>query len=136
MFSVPLKVNRLKLSNKGKSDSLNASWEKPSGDLDFYNLVLLRVGCTVDNISVSANTTSTLLPFLRPGALYKLLVTTVSGTQTSKLAEAECRTGNFSPVEILLLCCYAGLHVFISICMFFEAYTALYRDSNAFRKIY
>uniref|UniRef100_A0A8C1LHE8 protein-tyrosine-phosphatase n=1 Tax=Cyprinus carpio TaxID=7962 RepID=A0A8C1LHE8_CYPCA len=90
--TLPLKVNRLKLSNKGKSDSLNASWEKPSGDLDFYNLVLLRVGCTVDNISVSANTTSTLLPFLRPGALYKLLVTTVSGTQTSKLAEAECRT--------------------------------------------
>uniref|UniRef100_A0A672QMH2 protein-tyrosine-phosphatase n=1 Tax=Sinocyclocheilus grahami TaxID=75366 RepID=A0A672QMH2_SINGR len=90
--TLPLKVNHLKLSNKGKSDSLSASWEKPSGDLDFYNLVLLRVGYTVDNISVSANTTSTLLPFLRPGALYKLLVTTVSGSQTSKLAEAECRT--------------------------------------------
>ncbi|XP_073703352.1 receptor-type tyrosine-protein phosphatase beta [Garra rufa] len=90
--TLPFKVNHLKLSNKGKSDSLNASWEKPSGDLDFYNVVLLRVGQTVHNVSVSANTTSTLLPFLRPGALHKLLVTTVSGSQTSKLAEAECRT--------------------------------------------
>lgn len=100
MFSVPLKVNHLKLSNKGQSDSLNASWEKPSGDLDFYNLALLWIGQMVHNVSVSANTTSTLLPFLRPGALHKLLVTTVSGSQTSKLAEAECRTGNIYPYEI------------------------------------
>uniref|UniRef100_A0A8C1ZYE0 protein-tyrosine-phosphatase n=1 Tax=Cyprinus carpio TaxID=7962 RepID=A0A8C1ZYE0_CYPCA len=90
--TLPLKVNHLKLSNKGQSDSLNASWEKPSGDLDFYNLALLWIGQMVHNVSVSANTTSTLLPFLRPGALHKLLVTTVSGSQTSKLAEAECRT--------------------------------------------
>ncbi|XP_016339299.1 receptor-type tyrosine-protein phosphatase beta isoform X3 [Sinocyclocheilus anshuiensis] len=89
---VPLKVNHLKLSNKGKSASLNASWEKPSGDLDFYNLALLWIGQPVHNVSVSANTTSILLPFLRPGALHRLLVTTVSGSQTSKLAEAECRT--------------------------------------------
>ncbi|XP_043092464.1 receptor-type tyrosine-protein phosphatase beta [Puntigrus tetrazona] len=88
----PLEVNHLKLSNKGKSDSLSASWEKPPGDLDFYNVVLLWIGQTVHNVSVSANTTSTLLPFLRPGALHKLLVTTVSGSQTSKVAEAECRT--------------------------------------------
>uniref|UniRef100_A0A8C1IAS0 protein-tyrosine-phosphatase n=1 Tax=Cyprinus carpio TaxID=7962 RepID=A0A8C1IAS0_CYPCA len=90
--TLPLKVNHLKLSNKGQSDSLNASWEKPSGDLDFYNLALLWIGQMVHNVSVSANTTATLLPFLRPGALHKLLVTTVSGSQTSKLAEAECRT--------------------------------------------
>ncbi|RXN30220.1 receptor-type tyrosine- phosphatase beta-like protein [Labeo rohita] len=90
--TLPLKVSHLKLSNKGKSDSLNASWEIPSGDLDFYNLVLLGVGQTVHNLSVPANTTSTLLPFLRPGTLHKLLVTTVSGSQTSKLAEADCRT--------------------------------------------
>lgn len=93
MFSVPLKVNHLKLSNKGNTDSLNANWEKPLGDLDFYHLLLLQVEQTVHNISVSANTTSTLLPFLTPGALHKLMVTTVSGSQTSKLAEAECRTG-------------------------------------------
>uniref|UniRef100_A0A671K1Y1 protein-tyrosine-phosphatase n=1 Tax=Sinocyclocheilus anshuiensis TaxID=1608454 RepID=A0A671K1Y1_9TELE len=90
--TLPLKVNHLKLSNKGKSASLNASWEKPSGDLDFYNLALLWIGQPVHNVSVSANTTSILLPFLRPGALHRLLVTTVSGSQTSKLAEAECRT--------------------------------------------
>uniref|UniRef100_A0A8C1GNS6 protein-tyrosine-phosphatase n=1 Tax=Cyprinus carpio TaxID=7962 RepID=A0A8C1GNS6_CYPCA len=98
--TLPLKVNHLKLSNKGQSDSLNASWEKPSGDLDFYNLALLWIGQMVHNVSVSANTTATLLPFLRPGALHKLLVTTVSGSQTSKLAEAECRTGNIYPYEI------------------------------------
>ncbi|XP_067248540.1 receptor-type tyrosine-protein phosphatase beta isoform X4 [Chanodichthys erythropterus] len=90
--TLPLKVNHLKLSNKGNTDSLNASWEKPLGDLDFYHLLLLRGEQTVHNVSVPANTTSTLLPFLRPGALHKLMVTTVSGSQTSNLAEAECRT--------------------------------------------
>ncbi|ROL52166.1 Receptor-type tyrosine-protein phosphatase beta [Anabarilius grahami] len=90
--TLPLKVNHLKLSNMGKTDSLNASWEKPLGDLDFYYLMLLRGEQTVHNISVPANTTSTLLPFLRPGALHKLMVTTVSRSQTSKLAMAECRT--------------------------------------------
>nr|ACN64933.1 protein tyrosine phosphatase [Danio rerio] len=88
----PLKVNHLKLSNKGSTDSLNASWEKPLGDLDFYHVLLLRDQQTVHNITASANTTSRLLPFLRPGALHKILVTTISGSQTSKLAEAECRT--------------------------------------------
>ncbi|XP_051544635.1 LOW QUALITY PROTEIN: receptor-type tyrosine-protein phosphatase beta-like [Myxocyprinus asiaticus] len=90
--TLPLKVNHLKLSNKGHTNSLNASWEKPHGDLDYYHLLLLREGQVVYNISVPANITSTELQFLRAGALHKLLVTTVSGTQTSKHAEAECRT--------------------------------------------
>jgi len=101
VFSVPLKVNHLKLSNNGKTDSLNASWEKPLGDLDLYHLLLLRAEQMVHNVSVSAITTSTLLPFLRPGALHKLMVTTVSGSQTSKLAESECRTGTI-PCESIL----------------------------------
>ncbi|XP_073725516.1 receptor-type tyrosine-protein phosphatase beta [Misgurnus anguillicaudatus] len=90
--TLPLNVNHLKLSNNGNTDSLKASWERPRGDLDFYHLQLLRDKKAVYNMSIPANTTSVLMPHLIPGGLYKLLVTTVSGKQTSIHAEAECRT--------------------------------------------
>lgn len=93
VLPVPLIVNHLKLRNNGNTDRLKASWERPHGDLDFYHLQLFCHKQAVFNISVLTNTTSIVLPFQRPGTLYKLLVTSVSGTQMSKYAEAECRTG-------------------------------------------
>ncbi|KAI7790128.1 putative receptor-type tyrosine-protein phosphatase beta, partial [Triplophysa rosa] len=98
--TVPLIVNHLKLSNNGNTDSLKASWERPHGDLDFYNLQLFCHKQAVYNISVLTNTTSIVLPFQSPGTLYKLLVTSVSGTQTSKYAEAECRTVPAPPSSV------------------------------------
>ncbi|TRY92037.1 hypothetical protein DNTS_026802 [Danionella cerebrum] len=90
--TVPLKVSHLKLSNQGSTNSLKASWETPLGDLDVYRLLLLRDKLAVINISVPANTSSILLPSLRAGALHTLLLTALSGSQSSKAAEAQCRT--------------------------------------------
>uniref|UniRef100_A0A8C7KR46 protein-tyrosine-phosphatase n=1 Tax=Oncorhynchus kisutch TaxID=8019 RepID=A0A8C7KR46_ONCKI len=90
--TVPLEVRRVHLSNQGHVDSLQASWELPPGDMDFCSLQLLHNNRAVQNHTVPANTTSLQLRDLRPGASYRLVVSTVSGGMVSKQAVAEGRT--------------------------------------------
>uniref|UniRef100_A0A8C7PJW9 protein-tyrosine-phosphatase n=1 Tax=Oncorhynchus mykiss TaxID=8022 RepID=A0A8C7PJW9_ONCMY len=90
--TVPMEVRRVHLSNQGHVDSLQASWELPPGDLDFCSLQLLHNNRAVQNHTVPANTTSLQLRDLRPGASYRLVVSTVSGGMVSKQAVAEGRT--------------------------------------------
>uniref|UniRef100_A0A4W4H007 protein-tyrosine-phosphatase n=1 Tax=Electrophorus electricus TaxID=8005 RepID=A0A4W4H007_ELEEL len=90
--TLPQEVTRLKLDNMHTTDSLQASWEKPPGDLDYYQVLLLYNNKAVYNTSVPANSTSVHLPGLRAGASYRLLGITVSGEQVSKQAVAECHT--------------------------------------------
>ncbi|XP_052370533.1 receptor-type tyrosine-protein phosphatase beta-like [Oncorhynchus keta] len=90
--TVPLEVRRVHLSNQGHVDSLQANWELPPGDLDFCSLQLLHNNRAVQNHTVPANTTSLQLRDLRPGASYRLVVSTVSGGMVSKQAVAEGRT--------------------------------------------
>uniref|UniRef100_A0A8K9V438 protein-tyrosine-phosphatase n=1 Tax=Oncorhynchus mykiss TaxID=8022 RepID=A0A8K9V438_ONCMY len=90
--TVPMEVRRVHLSNQGHVDSLQASWELPPGDLDFCSLQLLHNNRAVQNHTVPANTTSLQLRDLRPGAPYRLVVSTVSGGMVSKQAVAEGRT--------------------------------------------
>ncbi|XP_036432937.1 receptor-type tyrosine-protein phosphatase beta [Colossoma macropomum] len=98
--TLPQAVTSLKLSNMGTVDSLNASWDRPSGDLDSYQVLLLHNKEAVHNMSIPANTTSVHLPSLTAGALYRLLVTTVSDEQVSKQAEVECRTVPAAVAEV------------------------------------
>ncbi|XP_072528839.1 receptor-type tyrosine-protein phosphatase beta [Salminus brasiliensis] len=90
--TLPMAVTRLMLSNMGTVDSLSAYWDKAEGDFDSYRVLLLHNKEAVHNMSLPANATSVHLPSLTAGAAYRLLVTTVSGEQVSKQAEAECRT--------------------------------------------
>ncbi|XP_062850734.1 receptor-type tyrosine-protein phosphatase beta [Trichomycterus rosablanca] len=90
--TLPLEVTSLKLSNMGTIDSLNATWDRPQGDLDSYQVLLLHKNDAVHNITVPSDTTFIHLPSLRAGTLYTLLVTTLSGDQISKQAEANCHT--------------------------------------------
>ncbi|KAM9403064.1 receptor-type tyrosine-protein phosphatase beta [Salvelinus alpinus] len=90
--TVPMEVRRVHLSNQGHVDSLQASWELPPGDLDYCSLEVLHNNQAVQNHTVPANTTSLQLRDLRPGASYRLLVSTVSGGMVSKQAVAEGRT--------------------------------------------
>uniref|UniRef100_A0A8B9HLD4 protein-tyrosine-phosphatase n=1 Tax=Astyanax mexicanus TaxID=7994 RepID=A0A8B9HLD4_ASTMX len=90
--TVPMEVTHLKLSNTGTVDSLSATWERPEGNLDSYQILLLRHKEVIYNMSLPANATSVHLPSLTAGASYRLLVTTVREEQVSKQAEAECRT--------------------------------------------
>uniref|UniRef100_A0A674BQ32 protein-tyrosine-phosphatase n=1 Tax=Salmo trutta TaxID=8032 RepID=A0A674BQ32_SALTR len=90
--TVPMEVRRVHLSSQGHVDSLQASWELPPGDLDYCSLELLHNNQAVQNHTVPANTTSLQLSDLRPGASYRLVVSTVSGGMVSKQAVAEGRT--------------------------------------------
>ncbi|KAG9280543.1 receptor-type tyrosine-protein phosphatase beta [Astyanax mexicanus] len=91
-MTLPMEVTHLKLSNTGTVDSLSATWERPEGNLDSYQILLLRHKEVIYNMSLPANATSVHLPSLTAGASYRLLVTTVREEQVSKQAEAECRT--------------------------------------------
>lgn len=100
--TVPMEVRRVHLSNQGHVDSLQASWELPPGDLDYCSLELLHNNQAVQNHTVPANTTSLQLSDLRPGASYRLVVSTVSGGMVSKPAVAEGRTVPAAVGEVMV----------------------------------
>uniref|UniRef100_A0A6Q2WTR2 protein-tyrosine-phosphatase n=1 Tax=Esox lucius TaxID=8010 RepID=A0A6Q2WTR2_ESOLU len=87
--TVPIEVRRVHLSNLGRVDSLQATWELGPGDLDYCSLELFHNNQVVQNHTVPPNTTTVQLGSLRPGALYRLEVRTVSGQITSKQMLAE-----------------------------------------------
>ncbi|XP_027007234.2 receptor-type tyrosine-protein phosphatase beta isoform X1 [Tachysurus fulvidraco] len=90
--TLPDEVSSLKLNNMKTTDSLTATWDRPEGDVDSYKVLLLHNNEPVYNLTVPANTTTIHLPHLRAGAVYKLLISTVSGEQHSKQLEAICHT--------------------------------------------
>ncbi|XP_058272942.1 receptor-type tyrosine-protein phosphatase beta isoform X2 [Hemibagrus wyckioides] len=90
--TLPDEVSSLKLNNMRTTDSLTATWDRPEGDLDSYHVLLLDNTEPVYNLTVPANSTAIHLPNLRAGALYKLLISTVSGQQHSKHVEDTCYT--------------------------------------------
>ncbi|XP_066523944.1 receptor-type tyrosine-protein phosphatase beta [Hoplias malabaricus] len=98
--TLPQSVTSLKLVNAGSVDSLNATWQRPHGDLDSYQVLLLHNKDTVHNVSVPASVTSVQLSSLTPGALYKMILTTVSGEQVSKEAQVECFTVPAAVAEV------------------------------------
>uniref|UniRef100_A0A674BSF3 protein-tyrosine-phosphatase n=1 Tax=Salmo trutta TaxID=8032 RepID=A0A674BSF3_SALTR len=100
--TVPMEVRRVHLSSQGHVDSLQASWELPPGDLDYCSLELLHNNQAVQNHTVPANTTSLQLSDLRPGASYRLVVSTVSGGMVSKQAVAEGRTVPAAVREVMV----------------------------------
>lgn len=109
LSAVPMEVRRVHLSNQGHVDSLQASWELPPGDLDYCSLELLHNNQAVQNHTVPANTTSLQLSDLRPGASYRLVVSTVSGGMVSKPAVAEGRTGKLNIRNSSSLCIYSNV---------------------------
>uniref|UniRef100_A0A3Q1FMH1 protein-tyrosine-phosphatase n=1 Tax=Acanthochromis polyacanthus TaxID=80966 RepID=A0A3Q1FMH1_9TELE len=91
-WTSPSQVRGLQLSNLGSTDSLQARWEPASGDLDSYQLLLVHDSSIIKNESVTADTSSVSFPSLRPGALYRVVVTTVRTGLTSRQTVAEGRT--------------------------------------------
>uniref|UniRef100_A0AAQ6AA57 protein-tyrosine-phosphatase n=1 Tax=Amphiprion ocellaris TaxID=80972 RepID=A0AAQ6AA57_AMPOC len=88
----PSQVGGLQLSNLGSIDSLQARWEPASGDLDSYQVLLVHDSSVIKNESLTADTSSMTFPGLRPGALYRVVVTTVRTGRTSRQTVAEGRT--------------------------------------------
>ncbi|XP_056131706.1 receptor-type tyrosine-protein phosphatase beta-like [Lampris incognitus] len=98
-WTVPMAMHSITLTSTGV-DSLQASWERPPGDLDSYTLILFQDGTPVQNHSVKANRSSLQLGGLTPGTLYRLEVTTVSGGVHSKSTSLEGRTAPASVSEV------------------------------------
>ncbi|XP_044041315.1 receptor-type tyrosine-protein phosphatase beta isoform X2 [Siniperca chuatsi] len=89
--TVPMALRTISLRSSGVS-SLQASWEKPPGDVDSYTLTLLRDSVVVQNYSVPVGSSSLLLAGLTPGALYRLQAATVSGGLQSQSTSLEGHT--------------------------------------------
>ncbi|XP_036375878.1 receptor-type tyrosine-protein phosphatase beta-like isoform X2 [Megalops cyprinoides] len=90
--TLPAEVKRLSVSNQGRTDSLQTSWERAAGDIDSYRLLLVHDSIVIKNESVLADTTAYHFHSLKPGALYRVVVTTVSGGLASRQTVAEGRT--------------------------------------------
>ncbi|AWO98279.1 putative receptor-type tyrosine-protein phosphatase beta [Scophthalmus maximus] len=97
--TVPMALRSITLSSSGV-DSLQASWEKPPGDVDSYTLTLLHDSVVVQNFSVPVGSSSLLLAGLTPGALYRLQAATVSGGLRSAATSLEGRTAPASVSEV------------------------------------
>lgn len=106
--SAPGQVSGLRVSNLGATDSLQAEWFRASGDLDSYRVLLVHDSSVIKNESVGANTTGLSFQALRPGALYKVVLTTVRAGHSSRQMVAEGHTGekllkvSISEIKILL----------------------------------
>ncbi|KAF6714483.1 Receptor-type tyrosine-protein phosphatase beta [Oryzias melastigma] len=97
--TVPTELRTVKLRSSGV-DSLQASWEKPPGDVDSYRLTLLQDSFVLQNHSVPASSSSLLLTRLTPGALYRLQAAAVSGELLSKPISLKGRTAPASVSEV------------------------------------
>ncbi|XP_029909442.1 receptor-type tyrosine-protein phosphatase beta isoform X1 [Myripristis murdjan] len=91
-WTTPAQVTELQVSNGGSIDSLQTQWERAHGDLDSYRVLLVHDSSVIKNESVAADTTSLSFLALRPGALYKVVVTTVRAGQASRQNVEEGRT--------------------------------------------
>lgn len=93
VFSAPARVGHIQVFSLGSTNSLQTLWEPASGDLDWYQVLLVHDSSVIKNESVGVNTSHVVFQELKPGALYKVVVTTVRAGLTSKQAVGEGRTG-------------------------------------------
>lgn len=90
--TIPAQVRQLRVSNLGLTDALEVSWDAALGQLDLYRVLLIQDSVVVRNESVLPNTTTLLFQSLRPGALYRAVVTTAHRSARSRQMVAEGRT--------------------------------------------
>ncbi|XP_072257466.1 receptor-type tyrosine-protein phosphatase beta isoform X1 [Pyxicephalus adspersus] len=90
--TVPSQVLNLNLTNMGTSTSLHAEWTRGRGDVDSFQVLLIHEHIVIKNESVSSDTSKYQFYSLKPGGLYSVVVTTVSGGISSRQALAEGRT--------------------------------------------
>uniref|UniRef100_A0A8C8DH62 protein-tyrosine-phosphatase n=1 Tax=Oryzias sinensis TaxID=183150 RepID=A0A8C8DH62_9TELE len=88
-WTTPARVGHIQVFSLGSTNSLQTLWEPASGDLDWYQVLLVHDSSVIKNESVGVNTSHVVFQELKPGALYKVVVTTVRAGLTSKQAVGE-----------------------------------------------
>ncbi|XP_019729535.1 receptor-type tyrosine-protein phosphatase beta isoform X4 [Hippocampus comes] len=91
-WTTPSQVTGLQVRNLGSTESLLAQWEQGSGDVDLYLVLLIHEGSVIKNQSMPADAFSLSFRGLRPGALYRVVVTSVRAGRPSRQTVAEGRT--------------------------------------------
>ncbi|XP_054844181.1 receptor-type tyrosine-protein phosphatase beta isoform X4 [Eublepharis macularius] len=90
--TVPAQVTSLTVENQGMTNSLFTNWIRAQGDVDSYQVLLIHENVVIKNESVSSDTNKYHFYSLKPGGLYSVVVTTVSGGISSRQTIAEGRT--------------------------------------------
>ncbi|KAM8972134.1 receptor-type tyrosine-protein phosphatase beta [Pelodytes ibericus] len=90
--TVPAQVTTLTVSNLGTTTSLQTDWTRGRGDVDSYQVLLIHDNIVIKNESVSSETNRYNFHSLKPGGLYSVVVTTVTGGISSRQTIAEGRT--------------------------------------------
>ncbi|KAG8439679.1 hypothetical protein GDO86_005743 [Hymenochirus boettgeri] len=90
--TVPAQVTNLNVANHGTTTSLHTEWTKALGDVDSYQVLLIHENIVIKNESVSSETNKYSFYTLKPGSLYSVVVTTVSGGISSRQTVSEGRT--------------------------------------------
>uniref|UniRef100_A0A6J0SZ55 protein-tyrosine-phosphatase n=1 Tax=Pogona vitticeps TaxID=103695 RepID=A0A6J0SZ55_9SAUR len=90
--TVPAQVTSLNVTNQETTNSLFTTWTKARGNVDSYQVLLIHDNVVIKNETVSSNTNGYHFQSLKPGGLYSVVVTTISGGISSRQAIAEGRT--------------------------------------------
>ncbi|KAM9569680.1 LOW QUALITY PROTEIN: receptor-type tyrosine-protein phosphatase beta-like [Salvelinus alpinus] len=90
--TTPAQVTSLRVTNSGSTDSLQTQWERAAGELDSYHVLLIHDSSVIKNESAPAHTMAYSFLALKPGALYRVVVTTIRAGHASRQSVAEGRT--------------------------------------------
>ncbi|XP_053572762.1 receptor-type tyrosine-protein phosphatase beta isoform X2 [Bombina bombina] len=90
--TVPAQATNLNVENLGTTTNLQTDWTRAIGDVDSYQVLLIHDNIVIKNESVSSETNKYHFHSLKPGGLYSVVVTTVSGGISSRQTIAEGRT--------------------------------------------
>ncbi|KAM9753726.1 LOW QUALITY PROTEIN: receptor-type tyrosine-protein phosphatase beta-like [Menidia menidia] len=88
----PAAVGLLRLDNGGASDRLWALWDPAPGDLDSYRVLLVQDSSVIKNETLEPDARGAGFRGLRPGARYRVVVTTIRTGLRSRQAVADGRT--------------------------------------------
>ncbi|XP_027749054.1 receptor-type tyrosine-protein phosphatase beta isoform X2 [Empidonax traillii] len=90
--TVPAQVTDLTVASQGSTNSLFTNWTRALGDVDSYQVLLIHENVVIKNETVPSETNRYHFYALKPGGLYSVVVTTVSGGISSRQTIAEGRT--------------------------------------------
>lgn len=94
--TAPMEVSSLKVTHDGSLTSLKVKWQKPSGNVDSYNVTLSHQGTIKESRILAPQVTETQFKDLTPGRLYQVTISCVSG----ELATEKMAVGRTVPEKV------------------------------------
>ncbi|VCX31408.1 unnamed protein product, partial [Gulo gulo] len=94
--TAPMEVSNLKVTNNGTLTSLKVKWQRPSGNVESYNITLFHQGTIKESRTLAPQVTETQFKDLTPGRLYQVTISCVSG----ELSAAKMAVGRTVPDKV------------------------------------